>query len=104
MHEGGTMAHHFWIFAGGIAAAAALRGATKSEGVRSGVVKATAQVMKAGDAVSRAAQSVLDDAADVNAEARCQARIDAAVKERLAALEEGIRAEVTKEVDAAPEE
>ena len=36
---------------------------------------------------------------DVVAEARRESKIDAAVRARLAELEEGIRAEVTKQVD-----
>lgn len=51
------------------------------------------------NAVSAATQSVADEANDVNAEAHRQARIDAAVEERLAALEKDNRAQVTAEVD-----
>ena len=54
-------------------------------------------------AVQSVAQDIVDEASDINAEARRQARIDAAVRERLAALEEGIRAEVTAEIDQSAE-
>lgn len=56
--------------------------------------------MRVGDAVSNETQSIVDDANDNVAEARRQAKINAAVKERLAAEEEKIRAEVTEQVDA----
>ena len=42
----------------------------------------------------------MDDANDVAAEARRQAKIDAAVADRLSALEADIRAEVTAKIDA----
>lgn len=91
---------NFWIVAGGVAAAGAVSAATQSKGVHDGLVKATAACMRAGDAVSSATQSVIDGANDLNAEARRQTKIDAAVKERLAEVEADIRAEVEKKVDA----
>ena len=91
---------NFWIFAGGVAAAGAVSAATQSKGVHDGLVKATAACMRAGDAVSSATQSVIDGANDLNAEARRQTKIDAAVKERLAEMEAQIRADVEQKVDA----
>lgn len=91
-----------WVCAG--AAATAVAGAVgKSEAVGDKMHNVAVRVVAAGlrvaDAVSAATQSVADEANDVNAEAHRQARIDAAVEERLAALEKDIRAQVTAEVD-----
>ncbi|MBP3893205.1 MAG: DUF1490 domain-containing protein [Atopobiaceae bacterium] len=85
-----------------VAGAAAGRVSSGKTGLHDAVVKLTAAGMRAVDVVSSATQTLVDEAQDVNAEARRKARIDAAVKERLSKLEEGIRAEVTAEVDAAP--
>ena len=49
------------------------------------------------------AKEVEGQASDINAEARRQARIDAAVRERLSALEDDIRAKVTAEMDQSVE-
>ncbi|MBQ9316902.1 MAG: DUF1490 domain-containing protein [Atopobiaceae bacterium] len=87
------------LFVAGAAAAAVVREASKSESLHNGAVRLAAAGLRAADVVSAATQTIADEAADINAEARRQARIDAAVKERLADLEEGIRAEVTAEVD-----
>lgn len=64
-------------------------------------VAVTSGAMRVSDAVSAETQSIVDDATDVTAEARRQAKIDAAVAERMAALEGDVRAKVTAEVDAA---
>ena len=56
--------------------------------------------LRVTDRVSAETQNVVDEANDVVAEARRESKIDAAVRARLAELEEGIRAEVTKQVDA----
>lgn len=95
-----TIPHIAYVALGAVAAAAA-RGASKSESLHDGVVRLAAAGLRAADAVTAATQTIADEAADINAEARRQARIDAAVKERLADLEEGIRTEVTAEVDGA---
>lgn len=93
-------AHHFWLFAGGAAAAGAVAGLASSGLLHKGAVAVTSGAMRVGDAVSNETQSIVDDANDNVAEARRQAKINAAVKERLAAEEEKIRAEVTEQVDA----
>jgi phage gp29-like protein len=56
--------------------------------------------MRVADAVSTETQSIVDDASDATAEARRQAKIDAAVRERMAELEKGVRDEVIAKVDA----
>lgn len=91
---------HFWIFAGGIVAAGVANAAAQSKSVHDGVVRATATCMRAADAISSVTQSVIDGANDLNAEARRQAKIDAAVKERLGQMEEDIRSEVEQQLDA----
>lgn len=93
------MAHHFWIFAGGAAAAGAVAGLAQSGLLHKGAVAVTTGCLKVGDVVSAETQSIVDDANDCRAEARRQAKIDAAVKERLESMEAGIREEVTKQVD-----
>ena len=95
-----TIPHIAYVALGAVAAAAA-RGASKSESLHDGVVRLAAAGLRAADAVTAATQTIADEAADINAEARRQARIDAAVAERLSQLEEGIRAEVTAQVDGA---
>lgn len=57
-------------------------------------VRVTAAGMRAADVVGAAVQSVADEASDINAEARQKARVDALVRERLADVEQDIRAEV----------
>ncbi len=94
------MSGHFWIFAGGAAAAGIVAGLASNGILHKGAVAITTGCMKAADAVSAETQSIVDDANDNCAEARRQKKIDAAVKERLDALEADIRAEVTKQVDA----
>ncbi len=93
-------AHHFWLFAGGAAAAGAIAGLAQSGLLHKGAVAVTTGVMAAGDAISAENQSIADEAADNRAAARRQAKIDAAVKERLDAVEADIRKEVTAKVDA----
>lgn len=86
---------------GGVAIAAIVGSLGKNGTVHGGAVKATAAGMRVADKVTRVTQSIVDEAADINAEARRQARIDAAVADRLAELEKDIRAEVTAQVDNA---
>lgn len=93
------------LFAAGAAAAALCRAVSQSETVGDKAHNVAVRVVAAGlrvaDAVGAATQTVTDEAADVNADAHRQARIDAAVKERLEASEREIRAQVIAEVDAA---
>ncbi len=91
----------FGIFAGGAAAAGVVAGIAQSKGFHDALVHITAGCMKAGDAVSSATQSIVDDATDLNAEARRKNKIDAEVAARLAELEKGVREDVTKQVDEA---
>lgn len=94
-------AHHFWLFAGGAAAAGAVAGLASGGLLHKAAVNVTAGCMRVGDAVSAETQSIADDAADKRAAARRQAKIDAVVAERLKDLEAGIREEVTQKVDEA---
>ena len=90
--------HILWA-AGGAAVAGVIGSLGKDGLVHRGAVKVASACMRAADMVTGVTQSIADEAADINAEARRQARIDAAVAERLSQLEEGIRAEVTAQVD-----
>lgn len=90
---------HIAYVAGGALAAAGLSALGRRGRIHDCAVKATATGMRATKAVTSVAQDIVDEASDINAEARRQARIDAAVRERLAALEDDIRAEVTAEMD-----
>ncbi|MBR3160734.1 MAG: DUF1490 domain-containing protein [Atopobiaceae bacterium] len=94
---------HVAYVAGGALVAVGFSALGKKGKIHDCAVKATATGMRATDAVQSVAQDIVDEASDINAEARRQARIDAAVRERLAALEEGIRAEVTAEIDQSAE-
>ncbi len=89
---------------GGAAIAAVIGSLGKNGTVHRGAVKVAAAGMRATDKVTRVTQNIADEASDINAEARRQARIDAAVADRLAELEEGIRAEVTAQVDGVASE
>ena len=86
--------------AGGAALAGLVAGLASNGALHKAAVAVTTAGMRVSDAVSAETQSIVDDANDACAEARRQAKIDAAVAERLAALEDNIRAEVTAQVDA----
>lgn len=92
---------HFWIGVAGAAAAGCVAGLAQSGLLHKGAVAVTSAGMKLSDVVSAETQSVVDDANDAVAEARRKNKIDAAVKERLAAEADRIRAEVMAEIDAA---
>lgn len=89
-----------WFVAMGAAAAGAVAGLANSGLLHKAVVATTCAGMKVADVVTAETQAVVDDANDVAAEARRQAKIDAAVADRLSALEADIRAEVTAKIDA----
>lgn len=91
---------NFLIALAGAAGAGAIAGLAKNGSLHKAAVTVTTCGMKVGDVLSAEGQSIVDEANDVRAEARRQARIDAAVKARLAELETGIREEVTRTVDA----
>ncbi len=84
---------------GGAAAAGIVGSLSKSGLVHCGAVKVTSACLRVADKVSGVTQSIVDEAADINVEARRQARIDAAVAEKLSQLEEDVRAEVTAQID-----
>lgn len=88
------------LAAGGAALAGVVAGLASNGTLHKVAVKATACGLRVTDRVSAETQNVVDEANDVVAEARRESKIDAAVRARLAELEEGIRAEVTKQVDA----
>lgn len=90
------------LFVGGAAAAGIVNLAAKSPTVRSVAVNATAALLDVGDAIQAGTQSIMDEADDVRAEAERQRKIDAAVAERMAKVEEDIREEVVAAIDGAP--
>ena len=92
--------HHFWIAAAGATAAGCVAGLASKGVLHRGAVAVTTGAMRVAEVVSAETQSIVDDASDATAEARRQSKIDAAVRERLAAVEEDIRREVTAKVDA----
>jgi len=92
--------HKWCLVAGGAALASVVAGLASDGILHKAAVKATACGLRVTDRVSAETQNVVDEANDVVAEARRESKIDAAVRVRLAELEEGIRAEVTKQVDA----
>lgn len=89
-----------WFVAMGAVAAGAVAGLANSGLLHKAAVATTCAGMKVADVVTAETQAVVDDANDVAAEARRQAKIDAAVADRLSALEADIRAEVTAKIDA----
>lgn len=92
------------LFAGGVAAALIVQAAGKSKKVRDTAVNGLAACMVANDNLQAGAQSIVDDASDLRAEAERERKIDAAVKQRLDELEAGIREEVVAKMDNASSE
>ena len=88
------------LAASGAAIAGVVAGLASNGTLHKVAVKATACGLRVTDRGAAETQNVVDEANDVVAEARRESKIDAAVRARLAELEEGIRAEVTKQVDA----
>ena len=88
------------LAASGAAIAGVVAGLASNGTLHKVAVKATACGLRVTDRVAAETQNVVDEANDVVAEARRESKIDAAVRARLAELEEGIRTEVTKQVDA----
>ena len=92
---------HKWCFvAGGAALASVVAGFASNGTLHKAAVKATACGLRVTDRVSAETQNVVDEANDVVAEARRESKIQAAVNARLAEMEEDIRKEVTKKIDA----
>ena len=66
------------LFAGGVAAALIVQAAGKSKKVRDAAVNGLAACMVANDNLQAGAQSIVDDASDLRAEAERERKIDAA--------------------------
>lgn len=93
--------HHHALFAlGGAALAGLTAGLAANGSLHRAAVTVTTKAMRVSDAVNAETQCIVDEANDAVAEARRQAKIDAAVAERLAVIERQVRAEVAAEVDA----
>lgn len=92
-------AHHILLVAGGAVAAGAAAVLGANGLLHKAAVAVAERAMQASDAVSAETQSIVDEATDNRAEARRQAKIDAAVAEELAKLEDGIREKVTARID-----
>ncbi len=90
---------HLVLFAAGAAVAGAAAKLASTGVLHKAAATVASAALAANDAVTAETQAIMDDAADMRAEARRQAKIDAAVKEEFAALEEEIRAKVTKRID-----
>ena len=90
---------HILLFAAGAAVAGVAAGLANNGILHKAAATVTSYAMAANDAVNAETQAIMDDANDMRAEARRKEKIDAAVKEELAALEEDIRAKVEKRID-----
>lgn len=95
---------HILYVAGGAVAAGVVGSLGKDGLAHRGAVKAASACLRVADKVMSVTQTIVDEAADINAEARRQARIDTAVSERLTELEKGVRAEVIAQMDGAGED
>lgn len=95
---------HILYVAGGAVAAGVVGSLGKDGLAHRGAVKAASACLRVADKVTSVTQTIVDEAADINAEARRQARIDTAVSERLTELEKGVRAEVIAQMDGAGED
>lgn len=84
---------------GGAAAAGIAAVLAKNGTLRKAAVTATAKAIAASEAVSAETQAIVDEANDILAEERRQAKIDAAVKAELDSLEADIRQKVTERID-----
>lgn len=95
---------HAFYAAAGVALAGVVAGITTKESMRKAAVRTTVLGMRVSDACTRELQTIIDEASDVRAEAREQAKLDAAVRARLAELEPGIRAELASKYGIAHNE
>lgn len=89
-------------FAGGVATVGVVKAISQSKAIRNAAVTGVSKCMQFNDSVQEATQNFMDDAQDMRAEAKRKSRIDAAVAERLASLENGIREEVEASIDGKP--
>lgn len=96
------MSNKVAYFAGGIAAAGALVGASRAKSVRKLAVSGVAKCMEISESVQAGTQTLIDEAEDVRAEAKRQRRINAEIAARIAQVEDDIRKEVVAEVDGVP--
>ena len=98
--EGSIVKHSSLVFGAlGVVATGVVAGLAQCGVLRKAAVKATVVGLQATDVCSRELQNIVDEAQDVSAEARREARIDACVRQRLAKLEPGIRSEVREQFD-----
>lgn len=91
-------------FAGGVVATGLAQVIAKQPQVRGAVVDCVAKGMQLKADADEVLQNIKDDAEDVCADARYEARVQAAVDARRAEIEERIRAEVEAELAAEFEE
>ena len=89
-----------WSFVGGIAVSAIGTALSKNSMVRKGAVNAVAQGMLLKEGVQENLQSIKDDAEDLAAEARIQAKIEAEKEAEAQATEARIREMVQAEMKA----
>ncbi len=89
-----------WAFVGGVAAACAGAALTSSKAVRDAAVKGAAKGILAADNAQAALQTFKDEAEDLAADARLQAKEDAARKARIAEIEARVRKQVEEELAA----
>lgn len=94
------ISHNVIIAAAGAAVAGVVAGLANSGLLHKGAVKVTSGAIRVGEAIQAETQSIVDDANDATAEARRKARIEAAVRDKMADLEQGVRESVTAQVDA----
>ena len=88
------------LFAGGALASGVLQVVAKQPKVRGAVVNCVAKGMQLKADADEALQNIKDDAEDVCADARYEAKVRAATEARRAEIEERIRAEVEAELAA----
>ena len=91
--------HHILFAVGGAIAAAVVTKFAGDGTLHKAAVNVTAKAMEATDAVNAETQAIVDDANDKLAEARRQAKIDAAVRAELEALAPEIREKVIAKID-----
>lgn len=89
------------LFAGGLAASAVVQGIVGTPGARKAAVNGLARCMDISDGIQSATQSIIDEAEDLRAEAKLQRKIDAAVAEKIAVIEDEVREEVRAAIEAA---
>ena len=85
-------------FAGGAVASGIIQAVAKQPKVREAVVSCVAKGMQIKADADEALQNIKDDAEDVCADARYEAKVKAATEARRAEIEERIRAQVEAEL------